>query len=110
MPRFTVTLTEEQAALLEELSGDGGPYESKSEAVRSFIQDGERLAELKRENKRLQRERRQLLAQRDEHKELVRYAEEQREFDRRRRNRRDAPVWHRAKWWVFGRSSETDAD
>lgn len=71
MPRFTVTVTDEQAALLEELSSHGGPYDSKSEAVRSFIQNGERLMELERENERLQRERRQLLEQREEHRELI---------------------------------------
>jgi Arc/MetJ-type ribon-helix-helix transcriptional regulator len=102
MPRFTVTVTDEQAALLEDLSSDGGPYESKSEAVRSFIQDGERLAELEQENDRLQRERRQLLEQREEHQELARYAEDQRENEQRVRERRQQPAWVRAWWWLTG--------
>ena len=72
MPRLTITVTDEQAALLEELSGDGGQYESKSAAVRDFIQAGERVAELEQEVERLNRERRQLLEQRKEHGELVR--------------------------------------
>ena len=102
MPRFTVTVTEEQATLLEKLSSDGGPYESKSEAVRSFIQDGERLTDLERENERLQRERRQLLEQREEHTELVRYAEDQRDRERHVRERRQQPAWVRAWWWLAG--------
>lgn len=102
MPRFTVTVTDEQAALLEDLSSDGGPYESKSEAVRSFIQDGERLAELKQENDRLHRERRQLLEQRKEHGELVRYAEDRRERERRAYDRRREPAWVRAWYWLTG--------
>lgn len=65
----------------------------------------EQIEELQRENDRLQRERRQLLEQRDEHTELVRYAEQQRSVIERREERRDAPVWRRAKWWVLGRSN-----
>ena len=37
MPRITVTLEDEQAALLEEKTGVDGEYDSKSEAVRSLI-------------------------------------------------------------------------
>jgi Arc/MetJ-type ribon-helix-helix transcriptional regulator len=102
MPRLTITVTDEQAALLEELSEDGGQYESKSAAVRDFIQAGEQVAELERENERLQRERRQLLDQRNEHTELVRYAEDQREQEQNARERRRKPAWTRAWWWLTG--------
>ena len=102
MPRLTITVTDEQAALLEELSGDGGQYESKSAAVRDFIQAGERVAELEQEVERLNRERRQLLEQRNEHGELVRYAEDQREQEQNARERRKKPAWTRAWWWLTG--------
>jgi Arc/MetJ-type ribon-helix-helix transcriptional regulator len=102
MPRLTITVTDEQAALLEELSGDGGQYESKSAAVRNFIQSGERVAELEREVERLNRERRQLLEQREEHSELARYAEDQREQEQNARERRTKPAWTRAWWWLTG--------
>ena len=102
MPRLTITVTDEQAELLEELSGDDGQYESKSEAVRQFIQTGERIAELEQEVERLNRERRQLLDQRGEHQELVRYAEDQRESEQRARERRTKPAWTRAWWWLTG--------
>ncbi len=46
MPRLTITISEDQSELLEELSGEAGEYDSKSEAVREFIQAGERQVEL----------------------------------------------------------------
>ena len=106
MPRLTITVTEEQSELLDELSSDGGRYESKSEAVRSFIESGEDTEELRREVERLNRERRQLLEQREENQELVEFASETRSVLERREYRselkRTAPVWRRALWWVFG--------
>ncbi|RJS96774.1 hypothetical protein D3261_18860 [Halococcus sp. IIIV-5B] len=102
MPRLTITVTDEQAAMLEELSGDGGQYESKSAAVRSFIQSGDRVSELEQEVERLNRERRQLLEQRKEHRELVRYAEDRRDRDQSARERRKKPAWTRAWWWLTG--------
>jgi Arc/MetJ-type ribon-helix-helix transcriptional regulator len=132
MRRTTVSITDEQGVLLDELTTDDGPYESVSEAVREFIRQYERaakleqanerikherigeyedrIADLERENDRLHRERRQLLDQRDEHTELVRHVEDEREEREQRRERRNAPVWRRAKWWVFGHSDdETEA-
>jgi chromosome segregation ATPase len=54
MHRLTVSITEEQAALLDEVSGEGGEYESKSAAVRDFIQAGERERELRAELARVE--------------------------------------------------------
>jgi Arc/MetJ-type ribon-helix-helix transcriptional regulator len=102
MPRLTITVTDEQAAMLEELSGDGGQYESKSAAVRDFIQSGDLVSELEQEVERLNRERRQLLEQRKEHRELVQYAEDQRDQDLSARERRKKPAWTRAWWWLTG--------
>jgi len=106
MPRLTITVTDEQNELLAELSGDGGPYESKSEAVREFIESGEDTEQLRREVERLNRERRQLLEQRKENDELVAFADETRSVLERREHRsetiRTAPVWRRALWWVLG--------
>jgi Arc/MetJ-type ribon-helix-helix transcriptional regulator len=106
MPRLTITVTEEQSELLDELSSDGGRYESKSEAVRSFIESGEDTEELRREVERLNRERRQLLEQREENQELVEFASETKSVLERREHRnelkRTAPVWRRALWWVLG--------
>ena len=114
MPRLTITITDEQSDLLDELSGDSGPYESKSEAVRDFIQQSQpesrhehtgtqdelqrvraeyedRIAELETELERTKREKRQILDLRDDHSELV--AAEQRKQSR-------ADRWAKAGWWT----------
>jgi len=38
----------------------------------------------------------------DEHADLVAYVEDKRRRESRREARGSAPVWRRAKWWVFG--------
>jgi len=53
MPRLTVTITEDQNDLVEDLSGENGEYESKSAVVRNFIQAGEEREELQAEVERL---------------------------------------------------------
>lgn len=130
MPRLTITITDEQSNLLNEKTGDNGEYESKSEAVRDFIQryddleerERERqrehareLAELERrirdletENKRLHRERRQLLEQREENTELVKAVKEERTLARKKA---EAGLWTKTKWALFGMSDdETKTD
>ena len=106
MPRFTVTLPDDQGELIEDLAGDDGPASSKSEAVRMLIDDAQRVSEVEDENDRLRRERRQLLDQRDEHSDLVRYVEDRRDRERRRRAKEEQPIWTRAAWWMFGRPSD----
>ena len=102
MPRYSVTLPDEQGELIEDLAGDDGPASSKSEAVRILIDDAQRVAELEDENERLRRERRQLLEQREERNDLVRYADAEREDAELRRRRRKQPIWTRVRWWVYG--------
>ena len=99
MPRLTVTITEEQEELLEELSSDSGEYESKSEAVRNLIQRGERVDELEQKVERLEREKRMLVEQREEHTELVEYVDEERSW-------RSAPLTKRVRWWLFGKGDD----
>jgi len=53
MPRLTITIDENQSDFLEELTGENGEYESKSAAVRNFIQAGEERRELEKEVDRL---------------------------------------------------------
>ena len=95
MPRITVSVSNEQDARLAELSADDGPYESKSEAMRSFIGADERVRELEQEVERLNRERRQLLEQRSENTELRRYVEDEQRY-------RQGGMIQRLKWWVRG--------
>lgn len=107
VPRLTITITDEQDALLNEKTGDCGKYESKSEAVRSFIQRGEeatrRIDALENENERLRRQLQARNAREDDVTELVEYVEQERTLRERREERRDAPAWTRAKWWLLGR-------
>lgn len=42
----------------------------------------------------------------DDVTELVEYVEGERALQQRREERRDAPLWTRAKWWVFGRDRD----
>jgi Arc/MetJ-type ribon-helix-helix transcriptional regulator len=53
MPRLTITIDDDQSELLDELTQDGGEYESKSAAVRDFIQAGEERRELQAEIEKL---------------------------------------------------------
>ena len=133
VPRFSVTFDDEDDAYLATLAGEDGEYDSKAGAVRAIVcedRDGtgdepeairkeyeeeladlratkdEKIDELKQEIDRLHRERRQLLEQREENQELVKFAEEQRSLVSEQRDRQNAPVWRRAKWWVFGRRQE----
>lgn len=100
MPRLTITIDDEQADLLEEKTGEGGEYESKSEAVRNFIRGyeelSERVDELENENARLERQLTAANNRYKEHTELVKYVEDELSY-------RDAGLATRAKWWLFGR-------
>lgn len=77
---------------------------SKSEAIRTLLERGLEYERIQTENERLQQSLQQLVQQREEHTELVEYVEEERSLQRRREERRDAPAWRRAKWWLLGRS------
>lgn len=97
MPRLTVTITDEQAEWLEEISKEEGEYESKSEAVRNLIQAGERAAELETEIERLRNEKRTLVQQHKEHTDLVEYVSDELSY-------REAPLSTRLRWFLFGKS------
>lgn len=66
--------------------------------------------ELKCENDRLRAEKRILISDREERTDLVEYVEGHREDDRRDRERRQAPAWRRAKWWLIGEPSLDDTE
>jgi len=44
----------------------------------------------------------------DEVEELVEYVESERSLQERREERRSAPVWERARWWVFGEPTDEE--
>ena len=101
MEPVTTRIPSDTMEKLEELADETG--DSKSEVARELIEKGMEYDELQRENARLQTRIRKLIDQREEHQELVEYVEHEMELHQRREERREAPVWARAKWWVFGR-------
>lgn len=104
MESVSTRLDDETARLIRETAEERGV--SMAEILREYIEKGMDYDELHRENERLRAEKRTLINDREEHTELVEYVEQERDLQRRREERRDAPAWRRAKWWVFGRSEE----
>jgi len=78
---------------------------SKSEAIRELLARGLEYGDLQSENERLHRERRQILEQRDEHTDLVRAVEDRRTLER---ERAEAGLWTRFRWWVRGKPPSDD--
>ena len=126
MEKISISLRDEQLQHVGER--EENENETRSEAVRTLVDRGmnaaeheeklrgrmeelerkkdEEIEQLRTEIDRLQRERRQILEQREENQELARFAKEQRSLVSEQRDRRNAPVWRRAKWWVLGRGQE----
>lgn len=87
--------------LLDELDSEADDRDvTRSEYIRDTLESRHGLrreiAERDREIERLNRERRQLLEQREENRELRRYVDDELEY-------RDAPLWIRARWFIFGK-------
>ena len=109
MKNVSVQLSEEFVETLDEEASELDL--SRAQYIRELIQKGRdsreiesELEESRREIDRLKRELRATNARQDDVGELVEYIEEERELQLRERERRDAPAWRRAKWWLLGRS------
>ncbi|WP_122090362.1 hypothetical protein [Halalkalicoccus subterraneus] len=89
---------------LERLRGEyerlQADHEGEIEELREEYED--RIADLERENERLRNEKRALIQDREERTDLVEYVEREKELDQQRQQRRQAPAWRRAKWWLLG--------
>lgn len=114
MARVTVTIDDEHETILEELSGEEGPYPSKSAAVRDLIEQydsmrteltecEERIEELETERDNLRKQLQAANARYDQHTELVEFVEEEKQAKARRREREHANILTRTKWSIFGR-------
>ncbi|WP_245242879.1 hypothetical protein [Natronococcus sp. JC468] len=106
--RFTITVPEDVS---DEIPFD--EFDSKSGAIVHHVEKGleadaleDEIASLEAERDDLRRQLREVNRRNDDVEELVEYIDEERRLQRRREERRDAPVWRRAKWWMFGRSEE----
>lgn len=103
MTRTSVNLSEKEDSIIEDLTGEKGPYDSRSEAVRecvqSYVQLHNEIEELHNKIDRLEREKRMILEHREEHTELVESL--QREESRQDRLAK-AGILTRARWWLTG--------
>ena len=107
MPHLSLRVSDD---LLDELDAEAeGEGVSRSDYIRNTLEKRDRVEELERENERLRRQLRATNSRERDVDEIVTYVEEERRLQQRREARRDAPVWTRAKWWLFGRSTD-DAD
>ena len=102
MPRLTVTLSEKRAEKVAKMA-ESDEYESKSAVINHLISKGEDAAEIQSENERLQREKRTLIEQREDNRELVAWAEDHRSLLEDEYERRNAPLWKRLQWFVYGK-------
>ena len=101
MEKISVTLRSEQVRQLSDLVGD--EYDDRSKAVRALLDRGFEYEDVAAERDRLREQLAATNARAEDVGELVEYVERERELQRRERERRDAPAWRRAKWWLFGR-------
>lgn len=111
MDKISVTLRGDQVGRLSDVVGE--EYDDRSKAVRDLLDRGFEHDELQREleqtEARVEDLRRQLQeANKDDRDldEIVTYVEDEQRMQRRREERRNAPAWRRAKWWLFGRSTD----
>jgi hypothetical protein len=116
LPSITVRIDDDHDALLKEVSQEGGEYDSKSAAVRDFIQAGGERGEFREEIDELQerldaREHRieeleEQLAYRSQLEEVAALPDKIREREtyneRRRRLLDEASLTQRLKWRVVG--------
>ena len=80
---------------------------SRADYIRSLLRQRTEYDELRRENERLRRQLQAVNSRQDDVDELVEYVEEEREIQQRREERQSAPVWTRAKRWLFGYETDT---
>ena len=107
MPHLSLRVSDDLLDALDAEAEDEGV--SRSDYIRNTLENRDRVEELERENERLRRQLRATNSRERNVDEIVTYVEEERRLQQRREERRDAPLWTRAKWWLFGRSTD-DAD
>lgn len=100
MPRITITVSDELNDYLEEKSGDGGDFGSKSEVMRHLAERGREAEDLEQENEILENridELHQQLAKTNNVEERVDVLAKRIEDDRQAR---DAPFFVRWGRWA----------
>ena len=101
MEPHTIRMPED---LLEELAEEAEERDiSRAKYIRSLLRQRTEYEELRSENERLRRKLQATNSRQEDVGELVEYVEKERRLQQRREERRDAPAWRRAKWWLLGR-------
>jgi predicted transcriptional regulator len=101
MPRYSVRVSEDLGERIEQYADE---YDgSRSDALREILHRGVEYDSIRQERDSLQNQLNTLAGREREHGELVEYVEREKSLRERERERRDAPAWRRAKWWLFGR-------
>ncbi|MFB6094828.1 MAG: ribbon-helix-helix protein, CopG family [Halodesulfurarchaeum sp.] len=98
MEKISVTLESDQVRELSDRVG-AGEYDNRSEAVRELLSKGLEYDEVVRERDELEEQLRARNRREKEVTDLATYVQEEREW-------RSAPIWQRAKWWVFGKEND----
>jgi Arc/MetJ-type ribon-helix-helix transcriptional regulator len=101
VPGKTIELLTQYA----EAQHDGNRSEAARELLVKGLEYDERVSDLETERDRLQRELRARNSRESDVEEIVEYVERERSIQERREERRNAPAWRRAKWWLLGRSA-----
>ena len=103
MTRTSVNLSEKEDSIIEDLTGENGPYDSRSEAVRecvqSYVQLHNEIEELHNKIDRLEREKRMILEHREEHTELVESIQRK---ESRQHRKAKAGLLRRTRWFFTG--------
>ena len=101
MPQYSVRVSEESGERIEAYADE---YDgSQSDALRDLLRRGTEYDSIRQERDSVQNQLNTLAGREREHAELVEYVEQEKSLKERERARRDAPLWRRAQWFVFGR-------
>lgn len=103
MESVSTRLTDETARLIRETADERGV--SQAEVLREVIEKGLDYDELETENDRLRRQLQATNQRVEEHQDLVEYVEEERSLSKQRAQ---AGMLTRAKWWLTGMPSDDD--
>lgn len=99
---LTITLPNDRYERVEDMV-ESGDATSKSEAVNQLCERGERVHELEARNNELEQKLTEANSRNEHVDDLAEYVDGERELQQRERERRDAPLWKRLEWFVFGR-------
>jgi metal-responsive CopG/Arc/MetJ family transcriptional regulator len=102
MDSITLRLESELIEGLDSEADDRGV--SRSEYAREILRSRNEHARIQEENERLRRQLQAMSSRQEDVGELVEYVERERSLQEQERERRNAPAWRRAKWWLLGRS------